>query len=225
MPDAADLDGPRAAPQSGGPARQVVVLLHGLGADGNDLIQLAPLLGQALPDAAFAAPHAGQPCDMAPMGRQWFPLQDTSPAALLAGAEAAVPGLERFLDAELARHGLSAGRLALLGFSQGGMMALHVGLRRSPPVAGICVFSGALVGAERLPGALAGRPPVLLVHGDSDEVIPHQAMPAAGAALKASGVPVTMETRPGLGHGIDEEGIRRAAAFLRRHLAGVEDGT
>lgn len=223
MPESNDIDGPRVEPRSGGPARQVVVLLHGLGADGNDLIQLAPLLGQVLPEAAFVSPHAHQACDMAPMGRQWFSLQDTNPAALLAGIEAAAPVLDRFLDGELARHGLPAERMALVGFSQGGMMALHVGLRRSEPLAGLCVFSGALVGAERLPQAIVSRPPVLLVHGDSDEVIPYQAMPAAGAALKANGVAVATETRAGLGHGIDEEGLRRAVAFLQEHLPGPDD--
>jgi phospholipase/carboxylesterase len=218
MSETTNLDGPRAEPRSGGPARQLVVLLHGLGADGNDLIQLAPYLGEALPDAAFVSPHAPDACDMAPMGRQWFSLQSVEPQKLLEGAEAAAPLLDRFLDDELARHGLDASRLALVGFSQGGMMALHVGLRRAEPVAAICGFSAALVGAERLPEELRSRPPVLLVHGESDEVIPYQAMPAASAALKANAVPVTAETRPGLGHGIDAEGIALAGEFLKRHL-------
>lgn len=215
------LDGPRAQPQSGGPARHLVVLLHGLGADGDDLIQLTPYLGQALPDAAFVSPHAPEACDMAPFGRQWFSLQDQSPAALEAGTRRAAPVLDAFLDAELTAHGLSADRLALLGFSQGGMMALHVGLRRSAAPACICAFSAALPGGERLADEIQGRPPVLLVHGEADEIIPVQALGAAEAALNASGVPVTSERRPGMGHGIDERGIQLAVEMLRTSLPGA----
>ncbi|RDD60725.1 alpha/beta hydrolase [Ferruginivarius sediminum] len=218
MSETTTLDGPRVEPLSGGPARQLVVLLHGLGADGNDLIELAPYLGQSLPDAAFVSPHAPFACDMAPMGRQWFSLQSVEPEKLLEGAEAAAPILERFLRAELEHHGLGAGQLALVGFSQGGMMALHVGLRWAEPVAAICGFSTALIGAEKLPEEIRGRPPVLLVHGDSDPVIPYQAMPAATAALKAIDVSVTAETRPGLAHGIDQEAVDLASGFLKRHL-------
>lgn len=214
------LDGPRAAPRNGGPAKQLVVLLHGLGADGNDLIQLAPYLGQALPDAAFLSPDAPDPCDMAPFGRQWFSLQDQSPDALFTGASRAAPALDRFIDAELSRHGLSESELALFGFSQGGMIALHLGLRRSPQIAAICGFSTMLLGAETLREEIASRPPVLLVHGDSDEVIPAQALAASKTALETAQVPVSAELRKGLGHGIDERGIQLAAAFLRANLLG-----
>jgi len=215
------LDGPRAQPRNGGTAQQLVVLLHGLGADGNDLIQLAPHLGQALPDAAFVSPHAPEACDMAPFGRQWFSLQDHSPAALAAGARRAAPTLDAFLDAELDAHGLNAERLALVGFSQGGMMALHAGLRRSRAPACICSFSGLLPAAEDLGNDIQGRPPVLLVHGDADEIVPVQALDASEAALRAAGVPVTSERRPGLGHGIDERGIHLAVETLRANLPGA----
>lgn len=212
-----ELDGPRhgAAP---GQARTLVVLLHGLGADGQDLISLAPLFGQGLPDAAFVSPHAPFPCDMAPYGRQWFSLQNRNPEALLGGVRLAAPVLGAFLDAELERHGLGDDRLALVGFSQGTMMALFVALRRARPCAALVGYSGALIGGEALPEEIASRPPVLLVHGAADEIVPVQALPAALAVLKANRVPVETETRPGLGHGIDDRGLQLGLAFLSRHL-------
>ncbi len=215
------LDGPRAEPLGGGPAKQLVILLHGLGADGNDLIQLAPYLGRAVPEAAFVSPNAPQPCDMAPFGRQWFSLQNRDPEVLVQGADAAAPILDAFIDAEMERRGLDAERVALLGFSQGGMMALHTGLRRERSLAAICALSGALLGSDSLPEQIRSRPPVLLVHGDSDEVVPSRALPAAEAALAANRVPVTAEIRPGMGHGIDERCIQLAMEFLQKHLAGA----
>lgn len=212
-----DLDGPRhgAAP---GAAQTLVVFLHGVGADGHDLISLAPILGRGLPQAAFVSPHAPFPCDMAPFGRQWFSLQNRDPAALLGGVRMAAPILDGFLDAELERHGLGDDRLVLIGFSQGTMMALFVALRRARPCAAVLGYSGALIGAEALPEEIASRPPVLLVHGEADEVVPPQALPAAAAALEANGVAVEWEARPGLGHGIDERGIELGLSFLARHL-------
>ena len=214
-----DLDGPRFGPAAGGGARQLVVLLHGLGADGNDLIGLAPHLARGLPDAAFVAPNAPFPCDMAPYGRQWFSLQDRAPEAVLAGVRAAAPILDGFLDDELARHGLSDGQLALVGFSQGTMTGLYVGLRRAEPCAQIVGFSGALVGPEDLEREIRSRPPVLLVHGEADEVVPFPALAAAQAALKARQVPVEAHGRPGLGHGIDQQGLELAATALERAFA------
>ncbi|MBL8831667.1 MAG: phospholipase, partial [Rhodospirillales bacterium] len=155
-----ELDGPRLAPQSGGKAKSVVVLLHGLGADGNDLISLAPLWARVLPDTAFVSPHAPFPCDMAPYGRQWFSLLDRSPARVLAGVQAAAPILDSFLDAELARHDLPPERLALVGFSQGTMMSLYVAPRRAVAIAGVVGFSGALIGAELMAQDMRSRPPV-----------------------------------------------------------------
>ena len=215
MVDFFDLDGPRFGPASGAAAKQLVVLLHGLGADGNDLISLAPLFGQALPDAAFVSPNAPFPCDMAPYGRQWFSLQDRRPEALRAGADLAAPILGSFLDDELAKHGLDNDRLALIGFSQGTMMSLHVALRRAQPCAAVVGFSGLLIDGDRLAAEIVSRPPVLLVHGDADEVLPVQALPAAVAALEANQVTVTHQVRPGLGHGIDEPGIGLGIAHLK----------
>ena len=212
------IDGPRQQPASGGPAKQLIVLLHGLGADGNDLIQLAPMLAQAFPEAAFVSPHAHQDCDVAPMGLQWFSFKGESEDIMIQGAEAAQPVVDAFLDQELARHGLTPDKLAVVGFSQGGMMALHCGLRRAQPVACLVGFSTLLPGPRKLDAEIKSKPPVLLTHGDQDEIIPGHAMPQTEAALKAAGVPVESETRAGLGHGIDERCLELATDFLRRHL-------
>ncbi|NIA71142.1 phospholipase [Pelagibius litoralis] len=218
------LDGPRHGPEAGGKVSRLVVFLHGLGADGNDLISLAPILAPLLPETAFVSPDAPFPCDMAPMGRQWFSLQGYAPEAMLAGVQAVAPALNDFLDQELARHGLDDGQLALIGFSQGTMTALHVALRRAKPCALVIGFSGALVKPELLTGELVSRPPVVLVHGEADPVVPFAALPAAEAALGACQVPVKSLARPGLGHGIDQEGLEFAALALRQHLiaAGAE---
>ena len=212
-----ELDGPRRAPKSGA-ASGLVILLHGLGADGNDLIGLAPHLAEAAPGAAFVSPHAPFPCDMAPFGRQWFSLQVREPAAILGGVRAAAAHLEAFIERELQAQGLGEDRLVLLGFSQGSMMALHVALRRPKPCAAVIAYSGMLVGAEDLDKEIQSRPPVLLVHGEADEVVGFQAMGAAETALEAHGVAVTSLARPGLGHGIDEAGIGAARATLAERL-------
>ena len=212
------LDGPRRPPASGGPARSLVILLHGLGADGNDLIGLAPVLSQILPDAAFVSPDAPSPCDMAPMGRQWFSFRSTADADILAGARAAAPILNAFIDSELKRHGLADDRLALIGFSQGTMMALHVALRRPMPCAAVIGYSGALLAPESLAAEIKSRPSVLLIHGEADQVIVFSAMASAEAALQANTVPVHCEARPGLGHGIDEQGLAFGAAALKQTL-------
>jgi phospholipase/carboxylesterase len=212
------LTGPQQPPASGGAPRQLVVLLHGVGADGSDLIGLAPYWAELLPEAEFLSPDAPFPCDMAPFGRQWFSLQDRTPAAILAGVRATAPILDAFLDDALAARGLDDSSLALVGFSQGTMMSLYVGLRRATAPAGIVGYSGALIGAADLPREIRVRPPVLLVHGDADEVVPPQVQPVAVKALEAAGVPVDSLTRPGLGHGIDDVGLREGGAFLRRVL-------
>lgn len=218
------LDGPRLPPRSGGPARQLVVLLHGVGADGADLIALAPAVAEALPDAAFVAPDAPFPCDMAPFGRQWFSLQDRSPARLAAGVRAVAPAVQAFLESELSRLGLPASALALAGFSQGAMTALHTGLGMASPPATILAYSGALLSPESLAADLAAAgaaapPPVLLVHGESDGVVPVGASRMAEAALRGAGVPVEALYIPGLDHGIDDTGLAAGVAVLRRVFA------
>lgn len=215
-----ELDGPRYGPASGTAPKQLVILLHGLGADGQDLIGLAPHWGQALPDAAFASPNAPFPCDMAPYGYQWFSVQDRTPETMLAGVRAAAPALDAFIDAELERTGLSEDRLALVGFSQGTMMALHVGLRRKAPPAAIVGYSGMVVAPERLPEFPNGAPPIYLQHGDQDQVIPVQALFLSASALGAAGLPVQWRMAPGVGHGIDAEGLVLGGLLL----AGVFSG-
>ncbi len=229
MNTALHLDGPRAGPAQApnGRPKELVILLHGLGADGNDLISLAPLFAQVLPGAAFVAPNAPFPCDMAPFGRQWFSFQDREPAAVLAGVRATAPHLGAFIDSELERAGLPDERLVLLGFSQGTMVALHTAIRRARPCAAVIGYSGALVGAELLAEEVRSRPPVLLVHGQADEVVPFESMAAAEQALRGAGFLVHGETRPGLGHGIDETGLQLGAAMLKQSLypdaAGAEE--
>jgi phospholipase/carboxylesterase len=209
-----ELSGPSAAPQAGGPPRQLVILLHGVGADGADLINLSQTMSQALPHARFIAPNAPEPCDMAPMGYQWFSLQDRDPAAMLAGIQRSAPLLNAFIDAELAKDGLDDAHLALLGFSQGTMMSLYVAPRREKAMAGVLGYSGALLGGDALAAEAKSKPPVFLVHGDADPVVPVQALHAAAAQLQATGFPVQASVRPGLPHGIDPEGMAQGAAFL-----------
>jgi phospholipase/carboxylesterase len=211
------LDGPTLEPRTG-TARKLVVLCHGLGADGNDLIGLAPEWAQAVPQAAFVAPNAPFPCDGAPMGRQWFALWDRSQAELAQGVRMAAAILNHWLDDQLAARRLAPADCALMGFSQGAMTCLFAALRRPAPVAGVLAYSGALLGAEHLPAELTARPPVLLVHGEADPVVPVAAGRAAEAALRAAGVAVTARFVPGLAHGIDPGGIAAGAAFLRTHL-------
>jgi phospholipase/carboxylesterase len=212
------LSGPSVPPARQGRARSLVVLLHGWGANGDDLIGLAPAWARALPDAHFVSPHAPDPCDQNPMGLQWFSFQDANPRALLAGAERARSLIDAFLDAELARLGLGDDRLALVGFSQGAMMALHVGLRRARACAAVLGYSGALIGAEALAGAVRVRPPILLIHGDADQVVPVASLHEALGDLAEAGVPAEFHVARGLGHGIDEEGLELGGSFLASNL-------
>ena len=212
------LDGPRRKPLSGGPPTALVVLLHGLGGDGAALIELAGPLGAALPDLAFAAPNGPEPCDMAPFGYQWFSLQDRDPQRLARDADAAAGPLAGFVEAELAALRLGATRLALVGFSQGTMMALHLGLRMAPAPAAIVGFSGLLLAPGRLAAEKRGAPPVLLIHGMADDIVPFARMAAAEAELAAAGIPVETLARPDLPHGIDGPGVAAAIRFLKRHL-------
>lgn len=208
------LTGPSYGPASGNPPKQLVVLLHGRGADGNDLIGLAPMLAGDMPDALFLAPDAPDPCEGAPFGLQWFSLTDRSPENIAAGVRGVAPAIDAFLDHHLARHGLTDRDLALFGFSQGCMMALHVGLRRAGAPAAVLGYSGLLAAADSLADEITVRPPVLLVHGEADEIVPHAALAIAETALRDAGVTVEAVSRPGLGHGIDDDGVARAIAAL-----------
>ena len=216
----AGLSGPSRRPASGGKPSRLVILLHGLGADGNDLIGLAPYWARLLPDAEFLSPNAPFPCDTAPYGYQWFSSQDRSPEAVLGGVRSAAPIIDAFIDEALRERGLGSSELALVGFSQGTMMSLYVGLRRPDPVAGIVGFSGRLLAPELLATELRSRPPVLLVHGTEDPLVPYSSLTAAEAALKEAGVPVETMTSVGIGHSIHEQGLRRGGLFLKDVLSG-----
>jgi phospholipase/carboxylesterase len=212
------LDGPRLAPQRP-PATHLIVLCHGYGSDGQDLIGLAPHWRALLPGAAFVSPNAPERCSSAQAGYQWFALSRIDPHETLRGTEAAAPKLEAFLDAELARLGLPGDKLAIAGFSQGAMMALHVGLRRKVLPAAIVGYSGMLVGPETLPH-LVKPPPVLLLHGDADTVVPPGALFMSANALGAAGVPVQWHLTKGLGHGIDPTGLALAGRFIADAFSG-----
>lgn len=212
------IDGPRLAPASGGPAKQLVVLLHGYGADGKDLIGIAKQWQSLLTDAAFVSPHAPELCVMNPFGgRQWFELtfRESSDRAAL---EQMTPDMNAFLDDELEALDLDGGKLALVGFSQGTMLSLHVGLRRRQAPAAIIGYSGMLLSADQINAELKCRPPVLLVHGDRDEVIPVEALTLACDALGEAGLGVQWHISRGLGHGIDVQGIAIGGAFLRKNF-------
>jgi phospholipase/carboxylesterase len=217
---AAELDGPRLPPRPG-PARQLVVFLHGYGADGNDLIDIGRAWQGLLPQAAFVSPHAPEPCAQAPTGRQWFPLTFRDPNERWTGVNKAGPLLQRFLDAELARHKLPPSALALVGFSQGTMLSLHVGLRQQVSPFAIVGYSGLLsvpanLDPEKFAAEIKSRPPILLVHGDRDELIPVEAMFQAANGLASLELPVEWHMSSGIGHGIDQEGLRHGGEFLAR---------
>jgi phospholipase/carboxylesterase len=209
------LSGPSRPPASGGKPQQLVIFLHGLGADGNDLIGLAQYWASLLPNAEFVSPNAPFPCTMAGYGYQWLNPEDRSPEARLAGARAAAAILDAFIDEELAKRSLDDGDAALVGFSQGCMMSLFVGPRRAKPLAGIIGYSGRLVGSEVLAEELRSRPPMLLVHGTHDPVVAYDSLAEAEAGLKAAGVPVETVSCYGVEHSIDQEGLRRGGQFLR----------
>ena len=224
------IDGPRLTPR-GGKAKQLVVFLHGYGADGNDLIDIGQQWQGILPDAAFVSPHAPDRCIQSPQGRQWFSLTISAaglrdPAEYWQGVNDASPALNAFLDAELIRHGLDDSRMALVGFSQGTMMALHVGLRRAKAPAAIVGYSGMLVGPDHIGEAKARNtngnpPPVLLIHGDQDDVVPTQALFMASNTLGEANIPCQWHLSEGIGHGIDGPGLMHGGLFLA-HSFGVK---
>lgn len=208
------LDGPPKGPHKDGKAAHLVILLHGYGADGNDLIGLAPVLGPLLPDVVFYAPNAPFRCEGNPSGYQWFPVSRLDPALALAGVRSAAPFVDAFLDEKMAEHGLNESKTCLVGFSQGTMMALHVGLRRAKPLAGIVGFSGMLAGPEILKDEIKSRPPILLAHGDSDEMLPPVLSERAAVVLQQNGLEVALHIAKGVGHGIDNSALTHAARFL-----------
>jgi phospholipase/carboxylesterase len=213
----------RKAAQSG-QARSLVVFLHGYGADGADLLSLAEVLAPHLPDTAFVAPDAAERIPGAPFGRQWFaiPRFDGSTAAEAeAGLVRSTADLNDFLDQRLSYEGLGPQALALIGFSQGAMMGLHVAPRRADPVAALVAISGQLLQPERLPLEARVKPPVLVMHGDADAVVPFAEMTLACNALASAGFDTYGHVMQGAGHGIAQDGLATALAFLQKTLPGA----
>lgn len=206
-----------------GRARSIVVFVHGYGADGADLLGLGDALAPHLPDTVFVAPDAPQPCVGNPFGFQWFPipwLDGSSEEAAREGMAASVALMDAFLDARLAEEGLGPEAMALVGFSQGAMMSLHVAPRRAAAVAGVVAISGRLLVPERLAAEAVVKPPVLLIHGDQDPVVPFDDMGRAGEALVAAGFETFGHVMEGTGHGIAPDGLGVALQFLRDRLPG-----
>jgi phospholipase/carboxylesterase len=215
------VNGASLQPLAGGAPRQIVLLLHGFGSSGADMIALAPQWQEALPHALFLAPHAPQRSGFG-AGYQWWSLANLTPQALAAGATSAAPAIDAFIDRKLEQYGLGEADLALVGFSQGTMMALHVGLRRSAPVAAIVGYSGMLTGASELAHVPITRPPVLLVHGSDDPVVPVAALHAAEKDLRHLGIPVETHVSLGLGHSVDPVGLRLGREFIAKALLREE---
>ncbi|OAI30141.1 phospholipase [Methylosinus sp. R-45379] len=225
---ASQIDGPRIQPKAG-KAKQLVVFLHGYGADGNDLIEIGRQWRSFLPDAAFVSPHAPERCALSPNGRQWFPLTMRDPGERWRGVVATRPLLESFLAEELAKNELDESKLALVGFSQGTMLALHVGLRLRRAPAAILGYSGVLVAGSEppdIPPQFGTKPPsVLLVHGEEDSMIPADALLLSANALAKADVPTQWHLSAGLDHGIDNAGLLHGGLFLARSFGlSVEFG-
>lgn len=213
----------KARAAASGQTTSMVVLVHGYGADGSDLLGLADPLAPHLPDTMFVAPDAPEPCAGNPFGFQWSPIpwldgSDEMQAAARFAASAA--DLDAFVDQRLAEVRLAPDRLVLLGFSQGAMISLHIAPRRPLPVAGVIAISGRLLVPERLAAETVVRPPVLLIHGDADPVVPFGAMAAAGKALDAAGFDTYGHVMTGTGHGIAPDGLGAALQFLKQRLPG-----
>jgi phospholipase/carboxylesterase len=222
MDETGILSGPSLDPAAGGAAQKLVILLHGVGSDGTDMISLAPALAEAVPHAAFLAPNAPFPFEMAPMGYQWFDIQTQDGAERLAQLRHTVGIVDAFIDDALAGRGLSDGDLVLGGFSQGAMIALFTALRRATPCAGVLGFSGRLEAPQTLADEIQSRPPVLLIHGEDDDRLPVGLMDEAVRTLRENHVPVSDHRCAGLGHGIDHDGVMLGAAFLRQSLPDAD---
>lgn len=204
-----------------GRADSLVVFIHGYGADGNDLIGLADPMAEHLPNTTFVSPHAPNMCTMNPMGKEWFPIPMIDMTSEAFAREIMLKSVEQFqgwLDAQIVAEGVTPDRVVLVGFSQGTMLSLHVGPRRADQVAGIVGFSGRLLEAETLKEEMLTKPPVLLIHGDMDMVVPPTDMPKAALALAEAGIPVETHVSNGMAHGIAPDGLGLAVQFIQAQL-------
>ena len=215
MSELPQLNGPRVEPESGEPSK-LVILCHGFGSNGDDLIGLVPHLRQVLPNAVYVSPNAPEICFGAPNGFQWFPLSTLSKEERLVGTIKAAPTLDHFIDQELKKYNLEEKDLILIGFSQGTMMSLHVGLRRNSDIGGIIGFSGAMTLPENWKQEITSKPPVLLVHGDMDNVVPVAMMHDAFSALEEIDINIDKHVSPGVMHNIGPDGLQKALEFLAR---------
>lgn len=217
------LSGPERAARSG-EATSLVIFLHGYGADGADLLGLAEPLSEYLPDTMFMAPNAPERSAANPMGYQWFPIpwiDGSTEEQAAQGMASSARALDAFLDSAAERTGIPASRTVLVGFSQGTMMSLDVAPRRAEALAGIVGFSGRLIAPESLAAEAVSKPPVLLVHGDRDEVVPPSSMPEAAEALRAAGFKVATHVSEGTAHGIAPDGLGLALGFITELLGGA----
>jgi phospholipase/carboxylesterase len=214
MNDQPMLHGPSVSPASGKPPKQLVIFCHGVGSNGQDMIGLAPYFAKVLPDAQFISPNGPQAFDMASIGYQWFSLNNPETLSRLEGTQAAAPALDAFIDQQMAMYDLAAKDVALVGFSQGSMMSLHVGVRRQHQLAGILAYSGAVIAPELVASELKSHPPVLMVHGTVDDVVPIAALYEGVSALQVSGVPTRGEVVPDLGHSLNDKCIMEGMDFL-----------
>ena len=205
-------------PASGSDPKKIVLMLHGVGSNGQDLIGLAPYLASSLPNTVFVSADAPEAYDMAPMGFQWFSLQNYVPEFLVGGMDKALPVVNEYIDRLLSHYSLQESDLALLGFSQGTMMALHIAPRRKKPLAGVLGYSGMLLNGEALKEDGMNKVPVCLVHGEADDVVPVAGFPEAKRHLESAGFPFEGETIPGLAHSIDDRGMELGAQFLQKIL-------
>ncbi|WP_304177215.1 alpha/beta hydrolase [Phenylobacterium aquaticum] len=215
------LKGPMSAPASGRDPQSLVILLHGYGSNGDDLMGLVPYWRASLPDTVFMAPNAPEICPGAPGGYQWWSLTDLGRESRAAGVRQAAPLVNAFIDMHRTACDLPNSKVALVGFSQGTMMALHVAPRRAEALAGVVGYSGMLADAEALQAEVKTRPPLLLVHGDADQMVPFAAMGQAEVEFKALGFEIATHASRGLGHSIDEAGLRLGGDFLARVLSPV----
>ena len=215
------LQAGRKEPHSG-TTRSIVVFLHGYGANGADLLGLADVLGEHLPDTLFVAPDAPETIPMMPSGLQWFPIpwiDGSSEEESARGMAQAVDDLNSYLDALMVDEDVLPEQVALFGFSQGTMMSLHVAARREDEIAGVVAFSGRLLSPESLADEVVSRPPVMLIHGDQDDVVPPESLPQAAEALQEAGwTDVYAHIMKGTAHGIAPDGLSVALAFMRDKL-------
>lgn len=215
MSELPELNGPTIEPENGNPEK-LVILCHGYGSNGDDLIGLVPHLQRALPNAVYVSPNAPDECFGSPNGYQWFPLNTLSREERLVGTLKAAPTLDHFIDQQLEKYSLKNKDLVLIGFSQGTMMTLHVGLRRSSDIAGIVGFSGAMTLPDGWKDEITSKPPVVLIHGDMDNVVPVQMMHEAFIALQEIDLDVSNHVSPGITHSIGPDGLQTAMVFLSK---------